>query len=59
MQMAYKANAIIPALLTKCLFVSFQLYLVYLVNWIHYELESKLKNYFAWMFVILFDLMKV
>ena len=26
MQMAYKANTIIPALLTKCLFVSFQLY---------------------------------
>ena len=32
MQMAFKANAIIPALLTKCLFVSFQLYLVYLVK---------------------------
>ena len=46
MQMAFKANAIIPALLTKCLFVFSALFSIpSQVNWIHYELESKLKNY--------------
>ena len=47
MQMAFKANPIIPALLTKCLFFVFSALfsIPSQVNWIHYELESKLKNY--------------
>ena len=42
MQMAFKANPIIPALLTKCLFVSFQLYLVYLVKSTGYIMKIKI-----------------
>ena len=50
MQMAFKANLIIPALLTKCLFVYFQLYLVYLVKSTGYIMKwNQIKELLFWL----------
>ena len=48
--MAFKANLIIPALLTKCLFVYFQLYLVYLVKSTGYIMNwNQIKELLFWL----------